>query len=266
MPALFQMKLDLGLEDLNPIVVGEQTLHPASCFRPPMFNATVIYLCRRGCGVFSGNRGDHSVKAGEAFVVLPGEQAVCRAEKGSEWEYAWVGFNGKMACRFSALPPVFTPPPGTLQHLSNSREFSLSIGLFLVGDLLKLYAKLLDKQYQQCEPVQSALDYVEENYMRKIRVDTLSRNIGIEAKYLSTKVKAQIGMSLRSYITQTRIKHAKEYLRQGLGASEISRLCGFSGPSNFNKLFKAHCGMTPLQWMRGREPADQTCEPRERPV
>lgn len=249
MPTPFQMQFDLGLRDINPITVGERSLRPGTCVKPPLFNATTIFLTHRGEGAFQTARGTYAVREGEAFLALPGEEITCLADGGGVWEYAWVGFNGKLAYRFSSLGAVFTPTDQMLRHLHDLRSATVAVGLYLTADLLALYAKLPDGG-QGNEMIQKVLDAVKESYMQNLSVQSLALQFQTNGKRLSHGIKERTGMPLRAYITAVRIEHAKKLLEQGVKTTEVSARCGFNSPSNFHKTFTDRCGMTPMRWSR----------------
>lgn len=248
MAAPFQLLFDLGLEDLNPIMVGEHAQLPDRRVDPLLFNSVVIHQVRRGWGTLYSRGAEHRVGPGQAFIILPGENASYCSDHNDPWEYAWIGFTGKLAYRFSALPPVFTLPEGSFPNMYDLRSATSSIGFLLASDLFTLYAKLLDPQYQERDFVQLIMEHIEKNYMQKLTVENFARRFNMDRRYLSQQFKAKQGVSIRTYLTQVRMAKAKEFLDEGYSTRETSALCGFGNTSNFHKMFTSYYGMTPLQW------------------
>lgn len=248
MAAPFQLMFDLGLEDLNPIMVGEHAQLPDRRTDPLLFNSVVIHHVRSGWGTLFSRGGEYRVGPGQAFIIMPGEEASYRSDRDDPWEYAWIGFTGKLAYRFSALPPVFTLPEGSFPNLYDLRNATGSIGFLLASDLFTLYAMLLDPQYQERNFVQLIVEHIDKNYMQKLTVENFARRFNMDRRYLSQQFKAKKGISIRTYLTRVRMEKAGELLARGCSTSEASVLCGFGNTSNFHKMFTAHYGMTPLQW------------------
>ena len=248
MGAPFQLLFDLGLEDLNPIMAGEAAVLPDRHLDPFLFNSVVIHHVRRGWGTLYSRGKEHRVGPGQAFIILPGETASYHSDPNDPWEYAWIGFTGKLAFRFAVLPPVFTPPENSFPNLYDLRNAPGSIGYLLSGDLFTLYAKLLDPQYEERDPVQLIVEHIEKNYMQKLTVENFALRFNMDRRYLSQQFKAKKGVSIRTYLTQVRIINATKLLSQGYSTGEAASLCGFGNTSNFHKMFTGYYGKTPLQW------------------
>ena len=247
MAAPFQLLFDLELDDLNPIMAGEYA-PPDRHVNSPLFNSVVIHHVRSGYGTVCIRGAEYRVGPGQAFMLLPGETASCCPDHDNPWEYAWIGFSGKLTYRFSVLPPVFTLPDGSLPNLYGLCSATGSIGFLLASDLFTLYANLLDPRYQARDYIQLIVEHIEKNYMQKLTVENFARRFNMDRRYLSQQFKAKIGMSIRSYLTQVRMRNAGKFLSKGYPTSETSTLCGFGNTSNFHKMFTAYYGMTPLQW------------------
>lgn len=254
MPAPIQLLFDLGLEDLNPIVAGESINFPDRHVWPTLFNAVIIHYVRRGRGTLYSRGQQFEIRAGQAFIMLPGENgAHYKSDHNDPWEYAWIGFTGKLAYRFAALPPVFTPPEGSFPHLQDLRNASKSLGYLLAGDLLTLYGKLLEPHADERNCVQMIKEHIEKNYMQKLIVEDFAQRFNRNRRYLSQQFKEETGVSIRTYLTQIRLEKAKEFLARGKNTKATALACGFSNTSNFHKMFTAFYGMTPLQWKQQAE-------------
>lgn len=252
MPAPIQLLFDLGLEDLNPIDIGESVNFPDRKVSPLSFNAIVIHHIRRGRGVLYSRGKEYHVGPGQGFIMLPGEEdsVYYTSDHDDPWEYAWVSFTGKLANHFSVLPPVFDLPKDAFPHLYNLKQAKPSIGYLVAGDLLQLYGELLDPHWVKRDYPQLIMEHIEKNYMQKLTVENFAVRFNMDRRYLSQQFKAKTGMSIRAYLTKTRMERAKDFLAQGHSTSETSMLCGFGNTSNFHKMFSAHYGMTPLEWKK----------------
>ncbi len=246
----YQMQFELGLEDLDPIMAGEAMPLPDRGRDPRLSRAVVICHVRSGYGVFRCRGIEHRVGPGQAFLILPGEEADCHPVPGTPWDYAWICFAGKLASRFSDLPPVFTLPKGSFPDLYGLRNASGPIGYLLSSDLFTLYAKLLDPRYQERDYIQLIVEHIEKNYMQKLTVENFALRFNMDRRYLSQQFKAKKGISIRTFLTQVRVTNAAALLSKGCSTSEASTLCGFGNTSNFHKMFTAHYGMTPNEWKR----------------
>lgn len=248
MPALFQLKFDLGLEDLNPILAGEHTPRPDRQDAPALSDCMVIYHIRSGHGTLYSRGAEYSIGPGQAFLLLPGETTSFRADRDTPWEYAWIGFTGKLAGRFSALPPVFTLPEDALPHLHDLHNADGSIGFLLAADLFALCAKLLGPGHQERDFASLIAEHIDKNYMQKLSVENFALRFNMDRRYLSQQFKVKKGVSIRTYLTQVRVINAGRLLAEGYSTGEAASMCGFGNVSNFHKMFTDYYGMTPLQW------------------
>ena len=101
---------DRKLQDLNPLTAGEEACVPGHSFGPAIRNYTLIHYVLRGKGTLYARGGTFPVRAGQIFVILPGEVTTYTADADDPWYYRWIGFNGTLSTRFSQLPPVISLP------------------------------------------------------------------------------------------------------------------------------------------------------------
>lgn len=94
-----------------------------------------------------------------------------------------------------------------------------------------------------------------EQYFRKNRSSEYYINLlGINEKILSKEIKALTGKTPKVYIDSRTILEAKRLLSySSLSAKEIGYELGFDEPTNFNKYFRKHTGMTPTQFRHSTE-------------
>ncbi|MNP47625.1 HTH-type transcriptional regulator YesS [compost metagenome] len=72
--------------------------------------------------------------------------------------------------------------------------------------------------------------------------------------YLSKLFKQETGLTLTEYITEIRIRKAKQLLRSspGMKVHKIGAEVGYPDPAYFNKLFKRMVGVTPNEYKKIR--------------
>ena len=252
MPAPIQLMFDLGLNDLNPIEVGESENFPDRHVFPKSFNAVIIHHIRRGWGTLHIKGQDYRLGPGQGFIIMPGEEHTLhyKSDHDDPWEYGWISFTGKLAHRFSALPPVFDLPAGSFPHMYDLRNASDNLGYLLASDLFTLYAKLLNPKYRQCDHIQLIIEHIEKNYMQKLTVEDFAQRFNMDRRYLSQQFKSSTGTTIRAYLTKTRMAQAAKLLAQGSNTKDVAMSCGFSNTANFHKQFASFYGKTPSQWKK----------------
>lgn len=94
-------------------------------------------------------------------------------------------------------------------------------------------------------------NYLTQNYTRKITLDELADIFYINKFYLTRLFKEQFGVSINTYLLQTRITHAKHLLRfSDLSIEKISQECGMNDANYFSRMFKKVEGVTPGEYRK----------------
>lgn len=84
-----------------------------------------------------------------------------------------------------------------------------------------------------------------------ISLQSISEQLGVSARTLSTLVNAKYEAPFRDIVNRYRIDASKKYMREHPEATqaEIACECGFKDSSAFNKKFKEMEGITPAMWI-----------------
>lgn len=97
----------------------------------------------------------------------------------------------------------------------------------------------------QNEYVEEAVQYIENNYMKDISLDTVAERLGISTFYLSRLLTQQLDESFVELLTDVRINHAIHLIRQeDFIVKDIGARVGYLSPTYFYKVFKKNTGMT----------------------
>jgi signal transduction histidine kinase/AraC-like DNA-binding protein/ABC-type xylose transport system substrate-binding protein len=110
-------------------------------------------------------------------------------------------------------------------------------------------SKKLDKKF-----LNDFAGIVENNIANdKFNVDHICKNIGISRVQLYRKVKALLGCNISDYILNRRLQKAKYLLlNTNLTISEITYQVGFSSPTYFSTVFKAHFELSPSEFKKAK--------------
>lgn len=93
------------------------------------------------------------------------------------------------------------------------------------------------------------LQYIEENYNKKMTLDELAKVAGMHPNYLSTNFHRNMKIKVFEYIERVRLHHAIEYFRQGkMTISEIAEKTGYSSVQAFSKSFKKIYSVSPRNY------------------
>lgn len=98
--------------------------------------------------------------------------------------------------------------------------------------------------------VSSVKEYLEQEYASNlVSLESVAEKFHKNPAYISKVFKKETGFNFSDYITQKRMAKSKILLRDmGIKIYEVAELTGYADASNFIKVFKRHCGMSPNEY------------------
>ncbi len=121
-----------------------------------------------------------------------------------------------------------------------------------------VYASQDARKVTQIKP---AVDFIEAGYDQPIMLADVAKAVHLSVSRLAHLFKEQMGITIIEYLTNVRIRHAKQLLlATDKSCTEICFKVGFNNQSYFTRTFKEIVGMTPRQFRESnRRP--RTIEP-----
>ena len=95
--------------------------------------------------------------------------------------------------------------------------------------------------------LETAIRFIEEHYAERICNDDIAKILHIDTRYLIRLFGKHLDTSPYLYLTQCRIDHALNFLREGKSVSETAFLCGYQSENAFRIAFKKMMGASPTQ-------------------
>ncbi len=150
-----------------------------------------------------------------------------------------------------------------LKEMHNQREgfeevcqYYLAILTLLIKRKDNISYELVDTQNSSRE-CHKAKQYIEAHYHDKITLDSLSETCNLTKYYLSHKFTELYGKSPMAYLTEVRIRVAKDLLKTtNYSMEEISEAVGFSSGSYFSQVFQKVEHMSPQQYRKSHHKSD----------
>jgi AraC-like DNA-binding protein len=126
----------------------------------------------------------------------------------------------------------------------------LTLALFI--DLMKLNRNDGRKRSPLASwQLRRAVDYIDENSSRNIRLEELAALAGLSQSHFSHAFKAATGMAPHQWQTNRRIEKAKRLVLTGdAPLTAIAAETGFSDQAHFTRVFRKVVGTTPAMWRR----------------
>ncbi len=99
--------------------------------------------------------------------------------------------------------------------------------------------------------VESATQFIRQNYMKKLTLQEIADSIYISKYYLCHLFQSVLDISVVNYINMVRIEYSKKFLyNPKLSVGQVAEKVGFENLSYFCKIFKKHTGTTPSEYRK----------------
>lgn len=129
----------------------------------------------------------------------------------------------------------------TMYHLLNNFHY-----LYYEGE-----GETLRDDEEQMERYHRIVKHLSNNYMNKVSLQDIAEKEFLSSQYLSYKIKNILGHGFNEFLNQIRVEEStKLLLDTDKKISEISEDVGFSHIRYYNKHFKLHYKLTPLQYRK----------------
>jgi two-component system, response regulator YesN len=137
--------------------------------------------------------------------------------------------------------------PRLLQHI-----YSYDMLLpYLHRKLVDLYGAEDTKDGTPKELIPMLLRLIHHQYQAPLSLQQFAAQHHVSLGYLSRMFKAQTGLTFSDYVTEYRIRKAKDLLAGGMERlQEVSRLVGYEDPKYFSAQFKKIVGQTPMVYVK----------------
>ncbi|NLS00559.1 helix-turn-helix transcriptional regulator [Rhizobium sp. P38BS-XIX] len=98
-----------------------------------------------------------------------------------------------------------------------------------------------------------AVDYIQENCARTIRLEELAELTGLSQSHFSHAFKASTGLPPHQWQTQARLERAKQLLLNSeMPLTSVAVETGFADQAHFTRVFRKNIGAAPASWKRSR--------------
>ena len=117
--------------------------------------------------------------------------------------------------------------------------------------LRQLVRSAMDRydEHRKAGYVDRVVQYVHEHYHENISFSALAKQLHVTRNHLSFLFKKETGVSFMTYLTQYRIRRAKELIRQNrYMIYEIAEMVGYPDAAYFSRVFKNATGMSPTEY------------------
>lgn len=96
--------------------------------------------------------------------------------------------------------------------------------------------------------IHKAIAFIHANLHENLTVHACAEHVHLSGSYFASLFKKLTGTTFIQYVTQERIRRAKEMLLDGKQVQEVSQALGYEERRYFSDVFKKHTGMTPSEF------------------
>ena len=231
----------------------------------------LFFLVVEGDGILEYEGIPYTLKAGDC-VFLDCRRPYAHRTSENLWKLKWVHFYGpNLSGIYKKYTergghPCFRPKnPASFDRILTELYTDASSSSYIRD--MQIYEKLVSlltllmaeswnpshtpKSIRQRQNLLELKEYLEQHYMERISLDTLSDRFYINKFYLSRLFKEQFGVTVAACLLQIRITHAKQLLRfTGKSIEQIGKECGIQDANYFSRTFKKVEGVTPGEFRR----------------
>ncbi|WP_338539617.1 response regulator [Paenibacillus tundrae] len=129
-------------------------------------------------------------------------------------------------------------------------EVEAYVGDFIADIHPLVKSRLGNKEHGQIKQVK---EYIEANYAQNITLDSIAGLIYMNPSYFSTFFKKHTGQNYKQYLTEIRMKHARQMLlHSNLMVYEIAEKVGYNSARLFSDMFRKHYGQIPQEFRQSK--------------
>ena len=243
-------------------------------------SAVEVVLPIEGECVYSIDGEEYRVHPGEVIMVAAGCKHALRMGENSSRDLLLYEMNGVFTLKeFGAFRQMLARPlligqdhpkrEQVHELMSNVvqvyRAGGMLRNLHCYALLLEVYAVLgehylttsatpaevnaINRQLSGEDAFNRALDYVNENYMDDVTLDSLATYAGFSRYTLSRMFRQHTGQTFTQYLNKRRVTMAEELLAATkMPVTQVALQCGFNSIATFNRVFRDVRGCTPTQY------------------
>jgi len=262
---------------LQLVQIGVQTTEPGYSFGPAIRDHDQIHFVLSGKGDVTINHQRFSVSEGQMFYTPEGSMWYLESDEASPWRYMWIGFCGEWGKRLldgiginqkrltADIADISMARKLSIQLAEAMKEDTSYIGMMpcfwrIIQELMRTKGYVPHskkrpesrKEKQHDARIVEIVRRIERDYMSEITVNELAAELSVSRAWLSRCFKEVTGKTIKEYVTDLRISHAKDLLTQTpIPIAEVAAACGYADAMFFSRMFKKVTGCTPSQWRAG---------------
>lgn len=244
--------------DIIPVRAGYQKCDPGFHFGPVVRDSFTIQYVYSGRGIVSKGSQKITVLPGQCFILRPGETFRLQADILDPWTYIWIGFRASMPIPELENQDVISGKDfeNLFMSIANCNKLAnrplepllLSYIWKLLFSLQRMNAPANNTYKKSEEYVERACQLISSNYATT-SVQEIAQTLHLNRSYLSRIFRETTGISIQSYLTNTRLQAARSLILRDYTVSQASAMVGYSDIASFSRAFKNYYKISPKQYL-----------------
>ncbi|KXG80371.1 AraC family transcriptional regulator [Pseudomonas mosselii] len=249
-----------------PYVESRRACHSRACYKAHSHPSFSIGAVDAGHSRFTG-AGDGQVRLAPGTLVFVPAQRVhaCNPEAGQAWSYQMLHLDADWLRCLRLESGIAADQPSAAARISHSAalyrrfctlntllfsratafEKEAALVAFLGDNDFSIHPHLPPAPPLPPSTLRDLLGHAEEQTLAELSLDRLARLAGMGRYQLIRAFSLATGMTPHAYLLNARVNKARQLLRQGQPLAEVAYGLGFADQSHFQRVFKAHAGVTP---------------------
>lgn len=248
---------------------GFEHCQPGYKFGPRTRTSYLIHVVMRGKGRFFVGDKMYELSAGQMFLIYPGIITTYQADVEDPWSYSWIGFTGYRIetilsqMGFSEEHLVLSvkdaePLHDCVLNIMDLHKITYANEMYRTAELLRFFAYIMENgsgnkddvpEYSKVMYAQIAMQYLDNNYMNRIKISELADYIGIDRSHLTKSFREEYHVSPQEYLIQLRMEKAEHLLEESTAPiSAIAASVGYPDALAFSRIFKQRNGVSPTEY------------------
>jgi len=208
----------------------------------------------------------YNLSKGDVFLIKPGETIEYKSNPENPWFYYWIGFDSPkiknlLSMLFGDSHVLHLDNVDWIKKIfleinkcdskSEISQFYITSKLYeIVYYLFKI--KNLSINEMSEDVVSKIIVYITDHISEEINVNSICKHFGFSRSRLFSLFKDKMGISIKEYLTNTKLDRAWILLEQNhsLSIQEVSWLVGYTNYQSFFKAFKRKFDRTPASIRR----------------
>ncbi|UBM23265.1 AraC family transcriptional regulator [Pseudomonas sp. p1(2021b)] len=257
-----------------PFVESRRACHSRACYKAHSHPTFSIGAVDSGLSDFTGAGEGHERLTPGTLVLVPAQRVhACNPLPGQAWSYQMLHLDAQWLQQLRLEAGVAASEPGAPARISRSasvyRRFcQLNELLFsgagptekeaalvaFIGDLDLAAHDTLDAApvpTLEVPALRELLERIEAQGSAEMSLGQLAAQAGLGRYQLIRTLRAATGLTPHAYLLNARVNRARRLLSQGMALAEVAYELGFADQAHFQRVFKAHAGVTPGRYRSG---------------